>query len=83
MVPMSPFRSVLFAALSLSFVLIVPVVAQLDTINITFPARPPNASLYNVVQDNFLGISWELSSFDTLCTSNLCLRIVVVCHQQA
>jgi len=36
-------------------------------INITFPSQPPEAQ-YNVINDNFIGISWELSSFDTLCS---------------
>lgn len=36
-------------------------------VNITFPSQPPPEAQYNVVRDNFIGISWELSSFDTLC----------------
>lgn len=36
-------------------------------VNITFPTKPPSVALLNVVEDNFIGISWELSSFDTLC----------------
>ncbi|TFK50159.1 hypothetical protein OE88DRAFT_1661748 [Heliocybe sulcata] len=35
-------------------------------INVTFPASPPPSSAVNVVYDNFLGISFELSSFNTL-----------------
>ncbi|KAF9460213.1 hypothetical protein BDZ94DRAFT_1170135 [Collybia nuda] len=34
-------------------------------LNITFPEKPPASSI-NVVDSNFIGISWELSSFDTL-----------------
>lgn len=41
---------------------------NLGTINISFPEHPPQSALSNPVNDNFLGISWELSSFDTLCT---------------
>ncbi|CAL1715910.1 unnamed protein product [Somion occarium] len=39
---------------------------NLGTINISFPEHPPQSALSNPVNDNFLGISWELSSFDTL-----------------
>ena len=40
---------------------------NLGTINITFPEHPSNVAATNPVNDNFLGISWELSSLDTLC----------------
>lgn len=38
------------------------------TVEVSFPVTP-QAQHANVVQDNFLGISWELASFDTLCES--------------
>ena len=38
-----------------------------SNLNVSFPNQLSNAALGNVVQDNFLGISFELSSFDTLC----------------
>lgn len=37
-------------------------------VEVNFPFTP-KAQHANVVQDNFLGISWELASFDTLCES--------------
>lgn len=37
---------------------------------VNFHAHPPAIALTNVVNDNFLGISWELASFDTLWGSN-------------
>ncbi|KAH7929220.1 hypothetical protein BV22DRAFT_1003143 [Leucogyrophana mollusca] len=40
--------------------------AQTNIVNVTFPRSLPSSALANVVQDNFLGISFELSSFDTL-----------------
>ncbi|OAX41921.1 hypothetical protein K503DRAFT_734703 [Rhizopogon vinicolor AM-OR11-026] len=51
----------LFAFASESLVL-----GQNTSITVSFPKKPSNAALGNVVQDNFLGISFELSSFDTL-----------------
>ncbi|KAI0071256.1 hypothetical protein K474DRAFT_1607247 [Panus rudis PR-1116 ss-1] len=39
---------------------------NLGVVNITYPESPPQSALSNVITDNFLGISWELSSFDTL-----------------
>jgi hypothetical protein len=38
---------------------------------IHFPAVPTTTTRANVVYDNFLGISWELSSFDTLWGANV------------
>ncbi|GLB44692.1 putative glycosyl hydrolase family 79 C-terminal beta domain [Lyophyllum shimeji] len=35
-------------------------------LDVSFPERPPASALQNVVDDHFIGISWELSSFDTL-----------------
>ena len=35
-------------------------------VDVTFPEKPA-AGHAMMVQDNFLGISFELSSFDTLC----------------
>ncbi|KDQ58932.1 glycoside hydrolase family 79 protein [Jaapia argillacea MUCL 33604] len=35
-------------------------------IQFTLPDKPPAVALQNVVQDNFLGISFELSSFNTI-----------------
>jgi len=37
-----------------------------NTLNLTFPEYPPSNSKH-VVQDNFLGISFELYYFDQLC----------------
>lgn len=37
-------------------------------LNVTFPENPPASALMNVVEDHFIGVSFELSSFDTLCT---------------
>lgn len=37
-------------------------------VEVDFPVTP-KAQHANVVQDNYLGISWELASFDTLCES--------------
>jgi hypothetical protein len=57
----------------LSFVLLgnVPhASAAPKTTTIDFPSQPPATARSNVVYDNFLGISWELSSFDTLWGSN-------------
>lgn len=41
-------------------------------LNVTFPEKPPASSLANVVEDHFIGVSYELSSFDTLC---MCLTM--------
>ncbi|PPQ74182.1 hypothetical protein CVT24_012733 [Panaeolus cyanescens] len=35
-------------------------------LNLTFPPHPPASALANVIEDHFIGLSWELSSFDTL-----------------
>ncbi|KIK62124.1 glycoside hydrolase family 79 protein [Collybiopsis luxurians FD-317 M1] len=35
-------------------------------ITVTFPEAPPHNATLNVVKDNFLGVSYELASFDTL-----------------
>ncbi|KAI0781762.1 hypothetical protein C8Q75DRAFT_812250 [Abortiporus biennis] len=42
------------------------VFAQLQPIPISFPEQASSEAALNVVLDNFLGISWELSSFNTL-----------------
>ena len=42
--------------------------AALPTIRVQVPRTPP-ANVTHSVQDNFIGISYELSSFDTLCAS--------------
>lgn len=47
--------------------------AQDAPVVVTVPERPSLAALANVVQDNFIGVSWELSSFDTLCEQHLAL----------
>lgn len=44
-----------------------PVLADSSIINITMPSSPPASAIQNIVYDDFLGISFELSSFDTLC----------------
>ncbi|KIM73310.1 glycoside hydrolase family 79 protein [Piloderma croceum F 1598] len=43
-----------------------PVLADQTPLTISFPAKAPPNATSNVVLDNFLGISFELSSFDTL-----------------
>ncbi|KIM37311.1 glycoside hydrolase family 79 protein [Hebeloma cylindrosporum] len=35
-------------------------------LNVTFPTQPPASALANIIDDHFIGISYELSSFDTL-----------------
>ncbi|KAG5637926.1 hypothetical protein H0H81_002586 [Sphagnurus paluster] len=39
-------------------------------LDVSFPDQPPASALKNIVDDNFIGISWELSSFDTLWGKN-------------
>ncbi|KAK0193201.1 putative glycoside hydrolase [Armillaria mellea] len=51
--------------LSLIFLLSSFDFAHCEPLNVTFPERPPNGTA-SAVADNFLGISFELSSFDTL-----------------
>ncbi|KAF8840938.1 hypothetical protein BDN67DRAFT_996503 [Paxillus ammoniavirescens] len=68
-VPERSFLSCLFALLlsmSLSSHVFVNAQTPPPPLNVTFPAQPDASSLVNVVQDNFLGVSFELSSFDTL-----------------
>ncbi|KZT27245.1 glycoside hydrolase family 79 protein [Neolentinus lepideus HHB14362 ss-1] len=49
----------------------IPSAASPDAaINVIFPSSPPASSAVNVVYDNFLGISFELSSFNTLWGEN-------------
>ncbi|KAF8649561.1 hypothetical protein AX16_005744 [Volvariella volvacea WC 439] len=40
--------------------------AQKPPVDVVVPEHPPDSALANVVDDNFLGISWELSSFASL-----------------
>ncbi|PBK62259.1 hypothetical protein ARMSODRAFT_895839 [Armillaria solidipes] len=51
--------------LSLIFLLSTFGFSQCEPLNVTFPEQPPNGTT-SAVADNFLGISFELSSFDTL-----------------
>nr|AEM76790.1 putative glycoside hydrolase [Armillaria mellea] len=51
--------------LSLIFLLSSFDFSHCESLNVTFPERPPNGTA-SAVADNFLGISFELSSFDTL-----------------
>lgn len=44
-------------------------VASQSTVTVSVSSSLPTGHA-NIVQDNFLGISWELSSFDTLCESH-------------
>ncbi|XP_006458891.1 hypothetical protein AGABI2DRAFT_177042 [Agaricus bisporus var. bisporus H97] len=53
-----------YGLLLLTF-LLSPVFAA-ASVNVTFPAQPPSVALLNTIEDNFIGISWELSSFDSL-----------------
>ncbi|KAF9556941.1 hypothetical protein CPC08DRAFT_710755, partial [Agrocybe pediades] len=48
------------------FTLILPSAFAAPEINITFPERPTAELLPHVVEDNFIGVSYELSSFDSL-----------------
>lgn len=62
----SVLTSVVLSSLSC---LVLPVQAansQTQTFNISFPTASGNTD-YNVVHDDFLGISFELAPFDTLC----------------
>ena len=63
MQPRSLFLSIFIDTLSISMVLAGP------ALNVTFPTQPPASSLANIIEDHFIGISYELSSFDTLCES--------------
>lgn len=47
------------------------VLADNKSINVTMSFAPPASSAGNVVYDDFLGISFELASFDTLCEYTL------------
>ncbi|KAF5368242.1 hypothetical protein D9757_011216 [Collybiopsis confluens] len=51
-----------FTLISYSFTLI----PSVHSITVTFPNIPPQNATMNAVADNFLGVSYELSSFDTL-----------------
>ncbi|KAK0218579.1 putative glycoside hydrolase [Armillaria nabsnona] len=51
--------------LSLIFLLSTFGFSHCEPLNVTFPEQPPNGTT-SAVADNFLGISFELSSFDTL-----------------
>jgi hypothetical protein len=62
---MSP-RS-LFVYLLTVFLTISHIRAASEPLNVTFPVTPPASALSNVVEDHFIGVSYELSSFDTLC----------------
>jgi hypothetical protein len=65
MQPRSLFLSIfmIIDTLSISVVLAGP------ALNVTFPTQPPASALANIIEDHFIGISYELSSFDTLCES--------------
>ncbi|KII89635.1 glycoside hydrolase family 79 protein [Plicaturopsis crispa FD-325 SS-3] len=56
----------LLISLSLSRFLVPALAKKAPPVNVTFPITPTKDQLQNVILDNFLGISWELSSFDTL-----------------
>lgn len=56
-------------SLFISSVLFSEGVASQSTVTVSASSSLPTGHA-NVVQDNFLGISWELSSFDTLCESS-------------
>ncbi|KAJ8523132.1 hypothetical protein ONZ45_g401 [Pleurotus djamor] len=57
-------RSILLLLVTLSAA-VLSVHAQKSPIDVVF-AREPSPAEFNLVDDNFLGISYELSSFDTL-----------------
>lgn len=42
--------------------------AALPTVRVQVPLVPPTNATYTI-DDNFIGVSFELSSFDTLCKS--------------
>ncbi|RDB16372.1 Beta-glucuronidase [Hypsizygus marmoreus] len=55
------------SSLLVAVIVTLPLVASAGKpLNVSFPETPPSSALKNVVDDNFIGISWELSSFDTL-----------------
>jgi hypothetical protein len=56
----------LLALLSL-LILSLTTAAKNKPVQVNFPEIPPASAQHNIVSDNFLGISWELSSFNTLC----------------
>lgn len=68
----------LFAFLSffVALVLFSEGVASQSTVTVSVSSSLPTGHA-NVVQDNFLGISWELSSFDTLCESHSSIHPIV------
>ncbi|TFK34272.1 hypothetical protein BDQ12DRAFT_689945 [Crucibulum laeve] len=43
-----------------------PLVHAASPLNVSFPPTPSKDALWNVVEDNFIGVSYELSSFSTL-----------------
>ncbi|EPQ53924.1 hypothetical protein GLOTRDRAFT_77790 [Gloeophyllum trabeum ATCC 11539] len=45
---------------------VISVAGARPPVDVNFPSNPPASSAVNVVYDNFLGISFELSSFNTL-----------------
>ena len=53
--------------------------ASSTPLNVTFPENPPASALMNVVEDHFIGVSFELSSFDTLCTCCLQFSVRLLC----
>ncbi|KAH7884871.1 hypothetical protein F5I97DRAFT_1892982 [Phlebopus sp. FC_14] len=60
-------RSFIFSSCCLALVLSTYARAQSSSpVNVSFPTQPDPSSLVVVVPDNFIGISFELSSFDTL-----------------
>ena len=71
LLPASPL--VLLSTVSLAFL---AEAATNKTLNVSFN-EAPNHSSVNVVQDNFLGISWELFPLNYLC--KFCFD-KVVCH---
>ncbi|KII84333.1 glycoside hydrolase family 79 protein [Plicaturopsis crispa FD-325 SS-3] len=61
-----PLPAVLLCGSLLLSTLPSPAFGQKAPVNVSFSVTPTQSQLQNVILDNFLGISWELSSFDTL-----------------
>lgn len=63
---MTGYSRSLLALASTALLFLTPTNAA-ETLNLTFAENPPKNSANHVVQDNFLGISFELYYFDKLC----------------
>ncbi|KAF9478873.1 hypothetical protein BDN70DRAFT_807983 [Pholiota conissans] len=57
-------RSLFTSILTISLVIFNTQAAS--PLDVTFPDTPPASALANIVEDHFIGVSYELSTFDTL-----------------